>query len=1331
MDRTDLKSLPTETVSDVSDSISFSPTDLSALPTSHPSSMLIIDRHLQHAAFYNRKPTLLRLDVLPFLLLYLLLLTLALPALHYELTRPSAEPLTPITAPTPLLSLIKNDTTDDDLLSASSSFDDDPLPQPLAPALPPPPPLLHFIALYLLPLLSLLHLITFLSAYWYIKFNTFLRYSSPSASPLSSQFIRIIPLPHCGAPALCPLERGPIDGVDAVHFTFQKTKFLYQPPSPTNPACFIPLSYPTSMRLSEYLGWTGLDGGAVRGAVAKFGLNVFDIPLPAFMELFIEHAMAPFFLFQILCVLLWCLDEYWYYSLMTLFMLVSFEATVVKRRLKHLEYVRDMRVPPFKLYVHRDHRWQEKMSNEIVPGDLVSMTRTVGDSVCPCDVLIVSGQAVVNEALLTGESVPQVKEAVDLNEGDVALNLSKQHKRHVLYGGTKILLTSHKESAEAAKAAVKPAPDGGCVCFALHTGFSSGQGKLVRTILYSTERVSVNNTESLLFILFLLVFAIMASAYVLYHGLQDEGRSRYRLILNCVMIITSVVPPELPMELSLAVNTSLMQLAQLQVFCTEPFRIPLAGAIDICCFDKTGTLTADVFKVSGIAGVGGERLQDAKAVSDEVKWVIAGCHSLAHIADAGLVGDPLEKAAFTAIGWTYNKADVAVSEAGKQRIRLVQRFAFTSTLKRMSCIIALDHDGNAPLRVVVKGAAEVMEGMFSDLPSYYTDCHQSYARQGCRVLALGYRVLPLRDDPTGRKTVREMKREAVETGLTFAGFLVLQCPLKPDSIDVVRHLMDSSHAVVMITGDNTLTACSVARQLTIITQDALILSHTPEGDVAWVDVDNRRVADFDRTFSVAVLHTLASAYDLCASGEAIEYLMQHERVTAAQVGVLIPFVRVFARTSPDQKELILTRLKLAGRVTLMCGDGTNDVGALKQAHIGVALIGEDTSEKTREDAKEGEEKKSAVAPALSLKPAPQLSKFQQALQMTKRVQQEQTVAERTSGRQWSSSERSAWIKRRFTSEMQAMQAQALADEPPPIRLGDASIASPFTSKVPYITSTLHIIRQGRCTLVTTLQMFAILGVNRRGDTHTHHTTPHCTHPQLFELPLTSLPVVPDSLISAYSMSVLYLDGVKMGDAQMTFAGLSIAMFFLFISRSKPVDRLSAERPPSRLFTWHMMLAVVGQFALHMLTLLTAVQLSTPHTPQDAETKSPDSTFKPNVLNTVVYLVSTISTTSTFLANYRGRPFMQGLRENKWLWRALMVNVGVVLLLASGLAPELNELMQLVEMPSAVLRMQLMGLVVFDLLSTIAYANLLKRVFAIKPKRTQAGRTAAAGRLKAE
>jgi len=91
----------------------------------------------------------------------------------------------------------------------------------------------------------------------------------------------------------------------------------------------------TSPTLREYQQSKGFSTKSqLEHAEKDYGFNRFDIPIPSFKELFFEHAIAPFFVFQIFCVGLWCLDEFWYYSIFTLVMLVIFESTVVWQVLK-------------------------------------------------------------------------------------------------------------------------------------------------------------------------------------------------------------------------------------------------------------------------------------------------------------------------------------------------------------------------------------------------------------------------------------------------------------------------------------------------------------------------------------------------------------------------------------------------------------------------------------------------------------------------------------------------------------------------------------------------------------------------------------------------------------------------------------------------------------------------------------------------------------------------------------------------------------------------------------------------------------------------------------
>lgn len=253
----------------------------------------------------------------------------------------------------------------------------------------------------------------------------------------------------------------------------------------------------------------------------------------------------------------------------------------------------------------------------------------------------------------------------------------------------------------------------------LRTGFNTSQGKLVRTILFSTERVSANNVESLFFILFLMIFAIAASAYVWVKGMES-GRTRWKVVLDCVLIITSVIPPELPMELALAVNQSILALTQRAIFCTEPFRIPFAGKVEICCFDKTGTLTTEEIIVEGVAGLSGNDstgnqkpatkagitsdIIEMSDVPDVTASVIGICHSLMQT-DSGLIGDPMEKAALEAIEWTFAKNNVAAPANKKSRnrpLKLVKRFPFSSALKRMATVSTFDGGQDDRVYVAVK-----------------------------------------------------------------------------------------------------------------------------------------------------------------------------------------------------------------------------------------------------------------------------------------------------------------------------------------------------------------------------------------------------------------------------------------------------------------------------------------------------------------------------------------------------------------------------------------------------------------------------------------------------
>ena len=691
------------------------------------------------------------------------------------------------------------------------------------------------------------------------------------------------------------------------------------------------------------------------------------------------------------------------------------------------------RRPPVYVYAYRESRWQQLLSDELCPGDVISVAATTdflvddekeGDTkeeaTIPCDAVIIRGSCVANEALLTGESVPQVKESirtlfddtddntccgsdartlidrvVDIGDG---AHSNRDWDRHMLFSGTSISQhteTLPEEERLAGKGVnknsfcVPRAPDKGCQAIVLRTGFGSCQGGLMRTILYSSERVttSASSYETFAFIGLLVIFALVASGVVLYGGLYDENRNKFKLILHCIMIITSVVPPELPMELSLAVTTSLSALIKSQVYCTEAFRINFAGKVNVLCFDKTGTLTQDKMVLRGIVDPQNlafdgsvsstftsdktleisvdddleefqspvKQLLEPDECADLILTVMASCQALITTKNGSILGDPLEVETFRqsefCLAATRNPGLVTSAKHDERglSVNIVKRYPFSSALKRMSVIanVSLSKTRGKHQIVCCKGAPEIIEKFLNHVPANYVATYQLHMALGRRVIALAFKPVGISQDSGVTKS-----RTSVESDLIFLSFLVFDSSLKSDTKSVMKELRNTEIPTKMITGDSPFTAADIGQKLYITKKDkpylVLDVKYDDRGPaVVWrralsatEQLQGKSVEDssefYAKPLKIENLSSLKSEYNLIATGGALATLEDQERMSnstttdisqednvSTTFQALSSHVQIFARTSPQQKEKILWALNKAGFITLMCGDGAS------------------------------------------------------------------------------------------------------------------------------------------------------------------------------------------------------------------------------------------------------------------------------------------------------------------------------------------------------------------------------------------------------------------------
>lgn len=869
-----------------------------------------------------------------------------------------------------------------------------------------------------------------------------------------------------------------------------------------------------------------------------FPKNFFKIEPPTFLKEFSKHAVSPFFVFQIFCGILWCLDEYIYQSLFTLIMLVFVEAGLVFQRIFNLKQFRTLNHEVIILEKLEEKEVVNIESKNIYPGDILKINNILK---APCDLLILDGSCVANESILTGESIPQSKEDIkDLND-DMIFDI-ELHKKHVIFAGTDIIKID------------KP-----LTCFVLQTGFDTVQGELIKKMMSSTDEFV--DVEAFMFIGILLFFAIIAACYTWREGLKMK-KTGYKIFLECILIITNVVPTELPLEMSLAINSCVSALRNLNIFCLESFRIPFAGKLNVCCFDKTGTLTESKMDVINV-----------EYTNQNTVDVLRTCHSLVYInkdtnnvvdatikinlksninksvnTNSELTGDPLEISAYEFLnkivssskGQNTNLEINQLSQEFKNSVcstinkkyNIKKKYLFSSELKRMTVI----YENNKKYYVSCKGAPEVIKGLLVNVPEYF-DKYLKYAEEGYRVIALAHKQID---------NLKDISRCSVESNFLFAGFLLLDCKLKEHAMETIKDLQESDFKVIMITGDNLLTALNVAKKLGICNKN------------------EQGIQDTD------ILPALES--------NKFENFL------------------VYARASPYHKEKIIEKYNKKGFYTLMCGDGTNDVGALKMSHVGVALV-ETSSNKVSNNVKQENEK-------------------------------------------FNKNEN---IKKLLNDET--------------IKLGDASIAAPFTARTKSLESVLNIIRQGRSALVTTIQMYKILALN--------------------------------SLITAFSLSVLDCLGIRFSEYQLVASGILIAFAFVFLTKSKPLKKISKEKPVQTVFSKYILTSIFSQSAVHIslyLFLLRKLRI--------IEQIEFSTEFKPSITNSAIFLLTTGQQISTFLVNYIGRPFRESLIENKKLLGCLTILLCSIFYILFDINSDFNSMMEIVSLEK--IRWLMCGVVVGDL-----------------------------------
>jgi P-type Ca2+ transporter type 2C len=546
--------------------------------------------------------------------------------------------------------------------------------------------------------------------------------------------------------------------------------------------------------------------------------------------------------------------------------------------------------------VRRDGEKREIDAAKLVPGDVIFVES--GDIV-PADARIVEESNLsVDEAALTGESVGVSKTA-----GTVDAETSLAERTNTLYKDTVV-------------------ERGSGTAIVVETGPESEIGQIATALEEAEERETPFQSEMDRLGKIIALGVIGAVAIIAVAELVIGDTPPLQVFLTAVGIAVSAVPEGLPAVVTLSLALGARRMAEQNALVRRLPIVEALGSVDVICTDKTGTLTEEEMTVQRIvanretvevAGTGydteGEFLKNDESVNDERVAEVLRCGMLCNNVDVGTrerdenetdgtgaaepgeggrtyLGDPTEIALFVAA----QKAGFDHRELAEEYPRLGE-VEFTSARKRMTTVHRTPDGGaaaytkGAPETVLERCDRELVDGETVELTeerrAEIEDRNEAFAEDALRVMGFAYRP-EVPDDQT------ETPDENLERKMIFLGLQGMLDPPRPEVPGALAGCLDAGIDVVMITGDNAVTARAVGEE---------------------VGLRSTRVI----------------------TGPELEEMSEEE------LAGVVEDVDIFARTSPDHKTRILQTLQAKGHTVAMTGDGVNDAPAVKNADVGVAM----------------------------------------------------------------------------------------------------------------------------------------------------------------------------------------------------------------------------------------------------------------------------------------------------------------------------------------------------------------------------------------------------------